>query len=107
MTLKVALVNDYFLVVAGLRALLEPYPERVQVGEIVVGAPVMTDFEPPEPVAGATLEAILDGSLTVVRGGQERRDMIATNREDPASVDQMLAERKPLLERAVEEHSSI
>jgi len=65
------------------------------------------EYEPPESVADATVEAILDGSLTVVRGGQQRRDMIATNREDPSSVDRMLAERKPLLEKAVEAHSSI
>jgi len=65
------------------------------------------EYEPPEAVAEATVEAILDGSLTVVRGGQRRRDMIATNREDPASVDRMLAERKPLLEKSVEGHSSL
>ncbi len=65
------------------------------------------EYEPPEAVADATVEAILDGSLTVVRGGQQRRDMIATNRQDPSSVDRMLAERKPLLEKAVEARCSI
>ncbi len=71
------------------------------------GAAEGFEYEPPESVADATVEAILDGSLTVVRGGQQRRDMIATNREDPSSVDRMLAERKPLLEKAVEAHSSL
>ncbi|MGI8946619.1 MAG: SDR family NAD(P)-dependent oxidoreductase, partial [Ornithinimicrobium sp.] len=64
------------------------------------GAEEGFEYESPEAVADATVDAILDGSLTVVRGGQRRRDMIATNREDPASVDQVLAERKPLLEKA-------
>jgi uncharacterized oxidoreductase len=71
------------------------------------GAAEGFEYELPESVAEATVEAILDGSLTVVRGGQQRRDMIAANREDPASVDRMLAERKPLLEKAVEAHSSL
>ena len=71
------------------------------------GAAEGFEYESPEAVAEATVEAILDGSLTVLRGGQRRRDMIALNREDPAAVDRMLAERKPLLEKAVEAHSSI
>jgi len=71
------------------------------------GAAEGFEYESPEAVADATVSAILDGSLTVVRGGQQRRDMIATNRDDPASVDRMLAERKPLLEKAVEAHSSL
>lgn len=65
------------------------------------------DDEPPESVADAIVEAILEGGLTVVRGGQQRSDVIATNREDPSSVDRMLAEREPLLEQAVASHSSI
>lgn len=63
------------------------------------GAAEGFEYEPPESVADVTVEAILDGSLTVVRGGQQRRDMIATNREDPSSVDRMLAERKPCWRR--------
>lgn len=71
------------------------------------GAAEGFEYETPESVADATVAAILDGSLTLVRGGQQRRDMIATNRTDPASVDRMLADRKPLLEKAVEAHSSL
>jgi short-subunit dehydrogenase len=65
------------------------------------------EYESPEAVADATVEAIRNGSLNVIRGGQQRSDMIATNREDPASVDRMLGERKALLETAVEGHSSM
>lgn len=54
-----------------------------------------------------TVEAILDGSLSLVRGGQRRLDTIATNRADPASVDRALAERKALSAKAVQTHSSI
>jgi uncharacterized oxidoreductase len=71
------------------------------------GAAEGFEYESPEAVADATVEGILDGSLTVVRGGQQRSQMIAMNREDPASVDRVLAERKPLLEKAVKAHSSI
>ena len=65
------------------------------------------DYESPEDVALATVEAILDGQLNVVRGGESRDRMIALNREDPAAVDRMLAERKNDLEKAVTNHSSI
>lgn len=42
MTLTVAVVNDYPLVVAGLRAVLEPYGARVSVAELDVNLPVLT-----------------------------------------------------------------
>ena len=65
------------------------------------------DYESPDDVAAATLAGIADGSLTVVRGGEARAQMIALNRDDPAAVDAALAARKPDLERAVEAHSSL
>ena len=65
------------------------------------------DYESPEDVALATIEGIVDGRLNVVRGGTSRDQMIALNREDPAAVDRMLAERKDDLEKAVANHSSI
>lgn len=65
------------------------------------------DYETPEAVAGAIIEAMRDGRLSLVRGGQERSRMIAANREDPAAVDEMLAERKGALEAAVSGHSSL
>jgi len=71
------------------------------------GATEGFEYEPPEAAADATVEAILDGNLTVVRGGQRRRDLNATNRQDPSTVDRMLAERKPLLENAVAAHTGI
>ncbi len=46
-------------------------------------------------------------TAAVVRGGQQRRDLNATNRQDPSTVDRMLAERKRLLENAVEAQISI
>lgn len=65
------------------------------------------DYESPDNVATAALAAITDGSLAVIRGGDARRQMIAINREDPAAVDRLLAERKDALEKAVAEHSSL
>lgn len=65
------------------------------------------DYESPENVAAATVAGMIDGSLSVVRGGQTRAQMIALNRSDPAAVDQLLAGRKPELEKAVSDHSSL
>jgi len=65
------------------------------------------DYESPENVAAATIVGITDGSLTVIRGGETRTQMIALNRNDPAAVDEMLNGRKPELEQAVAGHSSL
>ncbi len=71
------------------------------------GAAEVFECEPPESVADAIVEAILDGSRTVVRGGQQRRDVIARNREDSSSADRVLVGRKPLLDKAVAAPCSI
>lgn len=65
------------------------------------------DYETPDAVAAAVLEAMRDDRISLVRGGEERADMIAANREDPAAVDEMLAARKDALEHAVSSHSSL
>lgn len=65
------------------------------------------DYESPDAVADAVVQGILDGELSVIRGGEERRRMITANRKDPASVDEMLAGRKDILEAAVADHSTL
>lgn len=65
------------------------------------------DYESPDAVAAAVIEAMAGDRLSVVRGGETRSSMIAANREDPAAVDRMLAERKDALEQAVSTHSSL
>lgn len=65
------------------------------------------DYESPDDVARAVIGAMVDGRLSVIRGGETRSRMIATNRDDPAKVDQMLAQRKGALEEAVAGHSSL
>jgi uncharacterized oxidoreductase len=64
-------------------------------------------YESAEDVAAATVAGMIDGSVTVVRGGEARDQMIALNRNDPAAVDELLLERKNALEEAVAGHSSI
>lgn len=64
-------------------------------------------YESPDDVATATLAGIVDGNLSVVRGGETRRQMIETNRTDPAAVDRLLATGKDALEQAVAGHSSL
>lgn len=63
------------------------------------------DYESPQAVAAATVAAMVEGSLTVVRGGESRAQMIDLNRN--AAVDRFLAGRKPALEQAVAGHSGL
>jgi uncharacterized oxidoreductase len=65
------------------------------------------EYESPEDVAAAMIVGITDGSLTVIRGGEARAEMIALNRNDPSAVDQFLNVRKAELEQAVAGHSSL
>mgnify|MGYP001793721417 CR=1 FL=1 len=65
------------------------------------------DYESPEEVAASTILGITDGSLTVMRGGETREEMITLNRNDPSAVDTMLNGLKPALEQAVAGHSSL
>jgi len=98
----------------------ELYGEGVHVLNVFPGAtstPMMTssqataehrfEYESPDEVAAATVAGMVDGSLTVVRGGKARASMIALNRDNPAAVDEALAARKPALEQAVASHSSL
>jgi NarL family two-component system response regulator LiaR len=43
--LRVAIVNDYEIVVAGMAAVLEPYADRVAVVELTAGLPVVSDVD--------------------------------------------------------------
>ena len=65
------------------------------------------DYESPHAVAQAVVDAMSGGRISVIRGGEARAQMIAMNRDDPASVDRMLAARKEGLEEAVAGHSSL
>lgn len=64
------------------------------------------DFEPPEDVAAAVVEAIKQGEVAVERDKERRAKLLAANRERPAEVDARLARKKPLLEAAVSGHRS-
>src|SRR6478736_590794 len=43
--LRIAIVNDYEIVVAGVAAMLAPHHERIAVVELDAGLPVMTDVD--------------------------------------------------------------
>ena len=43
--IRVAIVNDYEIVVAGVAAMLEPYRDRVSVVELDAGLPVVSDVD--------------------------------------------------------------
>ena len=64
-------------------------------------------YETPDEVAAATLAAIADDSLVVLRGGEKQAQTVALNRENPAALDAALAGLKPDLEAAVASHSSL
>jgi len=70
---RVAIVNDYELVVVGIAALLEPYRDRVQVVELDSNLPVMHDvdvilYDTFGQVQGAGMDipALVDGSQAKV-----------------------------------------
>lgn len=63
--------------------------------------------EPAEAVANALIEGIKANSLEVIRGGETRAKMIATNRDDPAAIDERFLTMKSALEEAVSGHSAL
>jgi len=63
--------------------------------------------EPASDVAAAIVEGIEKGAFEVIRGGEARAQMIALNRENPATVDEQLLKLKPALEEAVKDHSAL
>jgi len=63
--------------------------------------------EAPEGVANALIEGIEVDSFEVIRGGEARAKMIATNRDDPAAIDERFLTMKSALEEAVSGHSAL
>ena len=76
-------------------------------GNLAAGAEDGFDYENPEDVTAATIVGITEGSLSVIRGGENRSQQIALNRNSPAAVDEILNARKPQIEQAVASHSSL
>lgn len=67
------------------------------------GAELGFDYETPDQVAAASLTAIAEGQIRVLRGGPQRTAMIAADRQDPTGLDVKLAARKDALAEAVRE----
>lgn len=63
--------------------------------------------ETPEAVAAAIVAGLEANALEVIRGGEVRLAMIATNRDKPQDVDECFRKLKPELEKAVAGHRSI
>ncbi|TXH85571.1 MAG: SDR family NAD(P)-dependent oxidoreductase [Rhizobium sp.] len=63
--------------------------------------------EPATAVADALISGIEADAFDVIRGGETRAKMIATNRENPASLDERFLTLKPALEEAVSGHSAL
>lgn len=63
--------------------------------------------EPAKDVADALLEGIENRSFEVIRGGEARAQMIAVNRDNPASIDERFLTMKSALEDAVSGHSAL
>jgi DNA-binding NarL/FixJ family response regulator len=71
--IRVAIVNDYEIVVAGVAAMLAPFEERVRVVELDSGLPVVTD-----------VDVILYDTFGAVQGdGVDLEDLV---RDSPAKV---------------------
>jgi short-subunit dehydrogenase len=63
--------------------------------------------EPASDVAAAIVAGIEAGAFEVIRGGETRAKMIATNRDNPEAVDERFLALKPALEAAVKDHSAL
>jgi short-subunit dehydrogenase len=63
--------------------------------------------EPAAAVADALIEGIETDAFEVIRGGETRAKMIATNRDNPAAVDERFVTMKCALEEAVGGHSAL
>lgn len=63
--------------------------------------------EPPSEVAMALVEGIKADTFEVIRGGENRAKLIATNRESPAVIDEHFLRLKIALEEAVRSHSAL
>lgn len=63
--------------------------------------------EPAEAVADALIGGIEADAFEVIRGGETRAKMIATNRDNPAAIDERFLTMKPALEEAVRGHSAL
>lgn len=63
--------------------------------------------ETPEAVAAALVAGLEENALEVIRGGEMRLAMIATNRDRPLDVDERFRKLKPDLEKAVADHRAI
>jgi short-subunit dehydrogenase len=63
--------------------------------------------EPASAVAEAIAAGIDAEAFEVIRGGEVRAQMIALNRENPATVDERMLSLKPALEQAVKDHAAL
>ncbi|MFC3678307.1 SDR family NAD(P)-dependent oxidoreductase [Ferrovibrio xuzhouensis] len=63
--------------------------------------------EPATAVAEAIVDGIATDAFEVIRGGEARAKMIATNRENPAALDERFLGLKPALAEAVRGHSAL
>lgn len=63
--------------------------------------------EPVADVAAAIVGGMAADAFDVVRGGEVRAQLIATNRDNPAAVDERFVKLKPVLEEAVRDHSAL
>jgi uncharacterized oxidoreductase len=65
------------------------------------------EYESPDDVTAATLAGIADGEPDRRAWRRRPQLVIALDRQDPAAVDAALAGRRPELECAVADHSSL
>src|SRR3546814_1555359 len=63
--------------------------------------------DPAASVADAIVDGIATDAFEVSRGRETRAKMIATNRENPAALDERFLGLKPALAEAVRGHSAL
>jgi short-subunit dehydrogenase len=63
--------------------------------------------EPASAVADAIVDGVATDAFEVIRGGETRAKMIATNRENPGALDERFLGLKAALGEAVRDHSAL
>lgn len=65
------------------------------------------EMDSPQKVARASIEGLLNKEIEVVLGGQQRKDTIKANFQDPLKVDKKVKEKFESLRKRAKEHRSM
>ncbi|WP_224483434.1 SDR family NAD(P)-dependent oxidoreductase [Robertkochia aurantiaca] len=65
------------------------------------------DMDSPEKVADHTIEGLREGAINVILGGEEKKQQIKLNQQEPEKVDQMMASQYDALKSGTKNHRAM